>query len=87
MFFFLGDEDDLGGVMLEEVGGDAEAYACCAAGDNIDLGRTVCVSIEHGNIVDARGREYLSIEIWNVLVWVELIAGEKVCHGQILIDQ
>ena len=37
VFFFLGEEDDFGGVVLEDVGCDAETDACGAAGDDVYL--------------------------------------------------
>ena len=37
VFFFLGEEDDFGGVVLEDVRCDAEADAGGAAGDDVYL--------------------------------------------------
>jgi hypothetical protein len=37
VLFFIGEEVDLDGVVLEDVGDDAEANTCGAAGDYVDL--------------------------------------------------
>ena len=37
MFLFLGEDEDLGGVVGEDVGCDAESDACGTAGDDVYL--------------------------------------------------
>lgn len=37
MFFFLRENDDFGGIVLQDVGHDAKSNAGCASGDDVDL--------------------------------------------------
>ena len=37
MLFLVGEDEDLGGVVLEEMSNDAIPYACGTASDNVDL--------------------------------------------------
>ena len=39
VFFLLREEEDLGGLVLEEMGRDAESDPCCAARDDVYLVR------------------------------------------------
>lgn len=63
--------------MLQKMGCDTESDSCCATGDDIHLVLGSQCWLWASEVAGSPGLvTYFPTEVWNVLVWIELVSGD-----------